>query len=165
MTDRIDIVAPSLTHVSAFHEGGRPALANLLGADVPEAWPVFPESAAVPEQDFHSLWRPYWGVHRTDRMLILEGGLVRPDGDGQVEFGYGLVESHRGQGLATEFAAFLVDVALAAPETRAVVAHTYPAGAFSPEEGFPADPSIAVLKRLGFTCTETGQLWLWRLVA
>jgi ribosomal-protein-alanine N-acetyltransferase len=163
MTERLEVLAPSLIHFTAFGQDGREGLGAMLGAHVPEEWPVFPESAAMPDQDLHPLWRPYWGVHRADRVLILEGGLAPPDSNGQVEFGYGLIPPYRGQGLATEFAAFLVAKASAAPEIKAVTAHTFPAGTVSTEEGFPADPSIAVLTRLGFSCIHQRELWLWRL--
>ncbi|MFI0480964.1 GNAT family N-acetyltransferase [Actinomadura sp. 9N215] len=164
-TERLVIVRPALEHFDALAERGRDGLAALIGAEVPQEWPLFPESIARPEQvpEDTSPWRPYWAVHAADSVLILEGGLVPPDESGEAVFGYGLVPAYRGKGLATEFARFLVVTAFAHPEARAVGARTFPAGAVSPEEGFPADPSIAVLERLGFACVERGELWHWRL--
>lgn len=158
MTDRLDIVMPTLAHFTAFEQG---RLGELIDAEVPGIWPVFPESAALPDEEPQSPWRPYWAVHRADRVLILEGGLITPDEDGQVEFGYGLLPAYRGQGLATEFARRLIDIA-AGGHATAVTAHTYPADAVSPE-GFPANPSIAVLTRLGFSCIDRSEFWFWRL--
>jgi len=145
----------------ALRDAGPEALAARLGVLVPPEWPVFPESVTPPEWiDDTAPWRPYWGIH--DGTLILEGGISPPDATGEVMFGYALVPAYRGRGLATQFAGALVDIAFGDERVRAVGATTFPAGAVSPE-GHPADPSIAVLRRLGFTCVDHAEHWHWRL--
>jgi RimJ/RimL family protein N-acetyltransferase len=162
-TDRLRLLAPSLPDFAVFTDAGRTGLAARLGVTVPPDWPVFPESTQPPERlDETQPWRPYWAVHTADNTLICEGGLVPPDPNGEVIFGYGLVAAYRGRGLATEFASALVGLALADARVRAVGAFTFPAGAVSPE-GHPADPSIALLRRLGFATVDEGEHWRWRL--
>jgi [ribosomal protein S5]-alanine N-acetyltransferase len=80
--------------------------------------------------------------------LVVGGiGLFGPPCDGRVELGYGLVESRRGRGYATEAARAMVEMALGLPGVTEVVAGVDPAN--------PA--SVRVLERSGFTYrSQTG---------
>ena len=161
-TERLRIFAPSPADLRAFRDGGRDALSARLGVAVPADWPVFPETVEIPERtDESNRWGMRWGVHVADAMLAAEGGVSTPDADGRAVFGYAVVADYRGLGLATEFANALIDVARSSGQVLAVDAYTFPAGAVSPE-GFAADPSIGVLKRLGFVRVDQGEHWHWR---
>lgn len=61
-------------------------------------------------------------VERSTGVVVGAIGLFWPPGDGRVEFGYGVVESRRGRGYATEAARAIVAFALAAPGVDTVVA-------------------------------------------
>lgn len=64
-------------------------------------------------------------------------GWLGPPADGVVELGYGIVESRRGLGYATEAVCGMIDAAFADPEVKTVIAHVEPVNA----------PSIAVLRK------------------
>jgi len=86
-----------------------------------------------------SAWSPRHVIGPRDGLAVGSIGFFGPPGaDGQVEVGYGLVESARGQGLATD--ALTVIVAAAEAAGARVIAHT------------AADnlPSQRVLARCGF---------------
>jgi RimJ/RimL family protein N-acetyltransferase len=86
-----------------------------------------------------SAWSPRHVIRPRDGLAVGSIGFFGPPGtDGQVEVGYGLVESARGQGLATD--ALTVIVAAAEAAGARVIAHT------------AADnlPSQRVLARCGF---------------
>ncbi|WP_243717177.1 GNAT family N-acetyltransferase [Actinomadura darangshiensis] len=61
-------------------------------------------------------------IERSTGLVAGAIGLFWPPGDGRVEFGYGVVESRRGRGYATEAARAIVAFALTAPGVEAVVA-------------------------------------------
>jgi [ribosomal protein S5]-alanine N-acetyltransferase len=81
-------------------------------------------------------------VVERDTGLVVGGiGLFGPPQDGRVEFGYGIVESRRGRGYATEAARALVQMALGLPGVTEVVAGVDPAN--------PA--SVRVLEKAGLS--------------
>ncbi len=100
-----------------------------------------------------------WLVTRTaDHMVIGDcGWRGGPDLNGDVEIGYGLAASCRGQGLGTEAIAGLVAWIITQPGVRRVVAEVL------------ADnmPSRRLLERLGFTWTHDvlPHVWYARAVA
>jgi RimJ/RimL family protein N-acetyltransferase len=162
-TERLRILAPSPADLRAFRDGGREALAARLGVAVPADWLVFPETVEVAERiDEASPRGTCWGIHVADAVLAVEGGVSRPDAESRAVFGYAVVADYRGRGLATEFANALIGVACGSGRVRAIDAYTFPAGAMSPE-GFAADPSIGVLKRLGFARIDQGERPLRRV--
>jgi RimJ/RimL family protein N-acetyltransferase len=163
-TERLRIFAPSPAELRAFRDGGRDALAVQLSVSVPADWPVFAETVEVPERSAEAEANPWgtcWGIHTADATLAVEGGLSTPDAEGRAVFGYAVVAGYRGRGLATEFASALVGLARESGRVGAIDAFTFPAHAVSPE-GFAADPSIGVLKRLGFVRVGQGEYWHWR---
>jgi ribosomal-protein-alanine N-acetyltransferase len=71
-------------------------------------------------------------VVERDTGLVVGGiGLFGPPEDGRVELGYGIVESRRGRGFATEAARGMVEFALGLPGITEVVAGVDPANAAS----------------------------------
>ena len=105
-------------------------------------------------------WLPYLIIHRTDAILVGACGFKGPpDDDGVVEIGYGIAPAYRGQGLTTEAAAALSDLAISRPEVTGVRAHTYP----------EPNASTRILTKCGFIRTGEfddpvdGILWEWHL--
>jgi RimJ/RimL family protein N-acetyltransferase len=97
-------------------------------------------------------WGPLQVRRLADGMAI--GGVGckgAPDDRGRVEIGYGLAESARGQGYATEAVLGLLDW-LAEQGVSEVVAECDPGNA----------PSIAVLRRCGFEPPGAEAVWSWR---
>ena len=97
-------------------------------------------------------WGPLQMRRLADGMAI--GGVGckgAPDDRGRVEIGYGLAESARGQGYATEAVLGLLDW-LAQGGVSEVVAECDPGNA----------PSIAVLRRCGFEPPGAEDVWSWR---
>lgn len=68
----------------------------------------------------------YYLVRRPDGLAIGDIGFHRPPKDGVVEIGFGLAESARGQGYATEAATELARWALAQPGVSQVITRTDP---------------------------------------
>jgi RimJ/RimL family protein N-acetyltransferase len=105
-------------------------------------------------------WWSYFVVYRAKQKLI---GLVafkgKPDATGTVEIGYSIIDPYRQQGLATEAARGLTQLALDHPDVQQVIAHTL---AFE-------NPSNRLLKSLGFhynglsTDPDEGEEWQWVL--
>jgi RimJ/RimL family protein N-acetyltransferase len=87
------------------------------------------------------------------------GGFKGPPAGGVVELGYEIVPAHRRRGLATAAVREMLRAAFAAPEVKAVIAHTLA------EPG----PSCRVLEKTGFArdCEvaddQVGTAWRWRL--
>ena len=70
-------------------------------------------------------------VERATGLVVGGIGLFGPPEDGRVEFGYGIVESRRGRGYATEAARALVQAALGLPCVTEVFAGVDPTNAAS----------------------------------
>jgi ribosomal-protein-alanine N-acetyltransferase len=83
-------------------------------------------------------------VERQTGLVVGGIGLFGPPEDGRIELGYGIVESRRGRGYATEAARALVRTALALPEVVEVFAGVDPANA----------ASVRVLEKAGLTFRE-----------
>ena len=101
----------------------------------------------------HDEWGPLQVRRREDGLAI--GGVGckgAPDEAGRVEIGYGLAESARGQGYATEAVLGLIDW-LRDQGVREVIAECDPDNA----------PSIAVLRRCGFAPPVDGGMWTRQL--
>jgi ribosomal-protein-alanine N-acetyltransferase len=79
-------------------------------------------------------------VERETGLVVGGIGLFGLPADGRVELGYGIVESRRGRGYATEAARAMVEIALGLPRVSEVVAGVDPAN--------PA--SVRVLEKAGF---------------
>jgi ribosomal-protein-alanine N-acetyltransferase len=142
----------------------RAAFAVLVGADVPDGWPLYPE--AVDFTIDHLRGNPdqgQWWMHYVlaGNSLVGSGGFTGPPQHGVAEIGCEIAPRHRGRGLATAAARALVAKALQTGEVTTVVAHTL---------AHPT-PSTGVLTKLGFHCCgdvvdpEDGPLWRWELAS
>ena len=78
-------------------------------------------------------------VERETGLVVGGIGLFGPPERGRVELGYGIVESRRGRGYATEAARAMVQLALGLPGVTEVVAGVDPTNA----------PSVRVLEKAG----------------
>ncbi|MBL1100286.1 GNAT family N-acetyltransferase [Streptomyces coffeae] len=99
--------------------------------------------------DDHPAWLGAHGhrlvVERDSGLVVGSIGLFWPPNDGTLEIGYGIVESRRGRGYASEATRALTEFALTAPGVRTVFANVEPAN--------PA--SVRVLEKAGFQCWAT----------
>jgi RimJ/RimL family protein N-acetyltransferase len=152
LTSRLMLV-PS-THVLLNLEmADMAAFANRLGVQIPEDWPpgeydrdamqFFLEKLTQGGPDVVG-WYGWYAIRQAtpDQAATLIGGggyLGPPDEAGMVEVGYSISEQWRGQGLAQELVAALVDNALKKGATK-IIAHT----------GVDNPASAAVLERCGF---------------
>ena len=143
------------------------ALGAALGVNMIEGWTEFGRDPFVyaltmMEEDHRSAgWVNYFPVLRRDQTLVGNGGFKgRPNAEGWVEIGYEIAPAYRNQGLATEFAMALIDIALTSSEVKGICAHTLA------EE----NASCAVLRKCGFEKTaeiedpDDGLIWRWEWV-
>lgn len=132
-------------------------LEPLLGLDVPDGWPEFPEAftASLPAG---GEWPGFLFVDSALRSVVGNGGFAGPpDAAGQVEIGYEVAPAFRNRGYATETVRQLLARAFRNVEVGTVVAHTLP----------ERNASNAVLARSGFIFWgvvdrgEDGAVWRW----
>ena len=106
-------------------------------------WPRDDTEAAL---SFRAVRGMTWLI-TVDGVVVGELGTKGPpDAAGAVEIGYGLAGPSRGRGVGTRAASLLVRWLLARDDVRRVIAHVDPVN----------EPSIRLLRRLGFT--RTGQV-------
>lgn len=157
-TERLDLVAATLTHIQAELESAT-ALGRLLEAEVPSSWPPgeYDRSAleffcARLSEDPHDAgWYGWYAIRRSveglERVLIGAGGYLGPPGaDGIVEVGYSIAPEFQARGYATEMVDALVVRAFAGGTVTRVIANTTIANA----------GSIKVLEKCGFTLAAHG---------
>jgi ribosomal-protein-alanine N-acetyltransferase len=103
-------------------------------------------------------WAPFLFIRREDGATIGIGGFKGPpDSAGVVEFGYRIAPSCRGQGLATEAAAALIQHLFGTGRVTVARAHTLP----------EPSASTRVLEKCGFRHVEDvvdpedGPVWRW----
>ena len=165
MADVADVVVlPATTeHLKAL-QSDRLAFGELLGSDVPDGWPEFPEGvdytlAKLAQHPHESDWWMHFFLADGGAVLVGSGGFVGPPVNGVVEIGYEIAPAFRERGLATAAAQAMIDKAVASGRVASVIAHTLPS----------ENPSTSVLRRLGFRCTEAvahpveGEVWRWEL--
>lgn len=139
-------------------------MSSLLDASVPDNWPVDPIILEILKKRLDDPaafeWADYIYIHREDNEVIGDGGFKdRPDENGCVEIGYGLIPEYRNKGLATEAAKALLNHAFSNAEVTAVRAETVTTG-FA---------SMRILKKLGMEMCgsrhddEDGDLYCWRI--
>jgi len=155
-TERLDLI-PATVEILKNDLHDHTALARLLSATVPAAWPPgemndevlaeFIRMASDNTDPFFACW--YWVRDTPDtegRVLIGSGGIASAlNATGTVLIGYSVLEKFRGQGYATEAVRNLIPVIFADPHIARIMATTYP------ELG----ASIRVLEKNGFVCTGT----------
>jgi len=163
-TERLRLVPVTPAHVAAYFRS-REELGSLLGASVPDDWPVCPESMEywrekLAELDNAAGWAGYIFVHEKNAAVIGDGGFKGPpDAGGKVETGYAIVPALRRQGYATEAVKALINWAFSHPEIKYVTAETLPQG----------KESMRVLEKLGMSYEGTGTdphegtVFLWQV--
>lgn len=114
---------------------GRDQLGAALGHPVPAGWP--PEFYDKPAMEWtlkyldkdaaNAEWPIYYVIGPGDRVVGVVGYKHRPDLDGMVEIGYGVLPEYQRQGIATEAAGGLIDRAFSFAPVRRVRAETLPA--------------------------------------
>ncbi len=147
-TDRLILIPCTREHLEAFARG-HADLGVLIGATVPQTFPVFPESflywleiAQVAQLPVG--WANWVFVHKADRVAIGDGGFKgAPNEQGEVEIGYAIIDDYRQQGYAREAAGALVAWAFTHLEVTAVKAETLVSG----------DASMRVLAAIGMQRT------------
>jgi len=163
-TTRLQLLPCTLKFFEAVLQGNE-ALAQMLGADVPEDWTEFPEMVLVAYDKMRNDpallgWFFYLAVHRADNRLIGTASFKgRPDANGVVEIGYEVSVAYREQGYATEIAQTLIRFAFSHPQVTKVIAHT--------EEEYNA--AVKVLQKAGMRFAgavhgaDAGELWRWEI--
>ena len=136
------IESARLTLVAATRElveadlSGRRALADAIGASVPDQWPpelfsstVMRVAARQLEDPSERGWAAWYLLHRAGGEAELVGMCQfkgRPDAAGSVEIAYSVLERFRNRGYATEAVARLVNWAFSHQAVREVAAETMP---------------------------------------
>jgi ribosomal-protein-alanine N-acetyltransferase len=151
ITPRLQLTPATIASLEAELRHDYAALADLLLATVPPAWPpdYYDDDAGrysltkLRESPEHADWWTWYILRRqADHKPDLVGvaGFKGPPRMGLVEIGYGVVKDFQRQGYATEAAAGLLRWAQAHPEISMVAAHTLP----------ELTASIRVLEKNGF---------------
>ncbi|RPH39898.1 MAG: N-acetyltransferase [Planctomycetota bacterium] len=160
-TPRLTLHAASFPTVDAAAEGNRDMLARLLGAGVPADWPPrLNDDGRMALEGFKFVrdvlrqhptlvgWWGWWVLLRGSWPSLV--GVVAtkgpPDREGTVEVSYGIVDSHQGQGIATEAAQGLIGWLKQDPRVRRIVAETFPS----------MTASIAVMEKCGMSFLGEG---------
>ncbi|MEX5212939.1 MAG: GNAT family N-acetyltransferase [Nitrospiraceae bacterium] len=129
----------------------------LLGLNVPEHWPEFPEAfdASFP---FNKEWPSFLFVDRTINSVVGNGGYVGPpDTSGEVEIGFEVAPVFRNSGYATGAVHLLLKRAFQYPAVKSVVAYTLP----------EKNASNSVLSKSKFVFDKVvdhgadGSVWRW----
>ena len=153
LTDRLELVAATLESCEA-ETAGPGALAAVLRARVPDAWPPPVFEADEVERVRGQLrshselahWTLYYVLERpavavaSPSLIGIAGFIGPPTSDGVVEIGYAIVSDYQRRGYATEAVTALVSRAFADPAVRRITATTYET----------LQPSIRVLQKSGF---------------
>ena len=160
-TPRLTLHEAAFPEMEAAAQDDRLALGRLLGASVPVDWPPRLNDdgrAALDGFKFvrdilkrHPTMAGWWGW-----WVMLRGswpsliGVVSlkgpPDREGSVEVAYGIVDSHQGQGFATEATRALIEWVRQDSRVRRIVAETFPSMA----------ASIAVMEKCGMSFLGEG---------
>jgi [ribosomal protein S5]-alanine N-acetyltransferase len=158
-TERLDLVSISPAFLDAVFAGRRDEAAELLGAEIPQAFPIPNEERFLRlrhQQMLSGAQEQRWLVRavvlRDEKRLTGTCGFHGNPGvnekgrsDG-VEIGYTIYEAFRGRGYATEAVRGLIDYAR--DEGMGVVV-----ASVAPDN----EPSLAIVRKLGFV--ETGSHW------
>ena len=153
-TPRLTLWAATFPEMAAAAEDDHAVLSLLLGANVPADWPPrLNDDGRMALEGFKFVreilkqhpslvgWWGWWVVLRGSWPTLV--GAVSPKGppdrEGTVEVAYGIVDSHHGEGLATEATQALIEWVKRDPRVRRIVAETFPSMA----------ASIAVMEKCG----------------
>ena len=160
-TPRLRLLAATFDTLDAAAADDIAALSRALEARVPGDWPPrIDDDGRMARDGFKFVrdilqrdptlvgWWGWWVVLQGTSPLLI--GAVSPkgppDGDGNVEVSYGIVNSHQGRGYATEATLALIEWVTLDPRVRRVVAETLPHLA----------ASIGVMEKCGMTFLGEG---------
>lgn len=161
---RLDLIPATVELVEAAIAGPE-RLGELLGVEVQEGWPAFPQVfpgtlERLQRDPGDTRWWMHFFVDPQQGVLVGSGGYKGPPDDaGMVEIGYEVAPGLQGIGYGTSAASGMVDQALREPSVLAVIAHTLAED----------NPSNGVLRKLGFgfdgevADPNVGATWRWRL--
>jgi [ribosomal protein S5]-alanine N-acetyltransferase len=114
----------------------------------------------VREHPFTIEWHPFLVIHKKDNALIgLVGYKGPPNSQGDIEICYGIIQSYRSKGYATEIAEWLVEHAFENEKVKVVSATTLST----------SNASSNVLRKCGMLKVgrvfdfEHGRLWKWEV--
>jgi RimJ/RimL family protein N-acetyltransferase len=153
-TKRLSLEAASAETLALAAEEDVVTLARSLACRISSDWPPrIDDDGTMTREGFayvHDLlrkdpsltgWWGWWVLRRDPERVLI--GTVSPKGppgqDGTVEVSYGIVGSEQGKGYATEATQALIEWVERDPQTRSIVAETFPT--------LPA--SIAVMRKCG----------------
>lgn len=132
---RLTLVAATAELIQA-DLAGPEALAEEMGAEVPDQWPpelyestsmrVALEQLRDPAQHGWSLWYLLTKKHDPPHVIGICGFKGKPDRAGSVEIGYSVLRTYRVQGYATEAVARLINWAFSHQNVVEVAAETLP---------------------------------------
>jgi len=160
-SDRLELILLSPQAIDALLEGRRADAERELDASIPADWPDEHDAGFLRYRQRQLERAPQaepWLVRAVIRreptraMVGHAGFHGQPGVNGKhdpdaVELGYTIFEPHRGRGYATEAAQALIDWAVGDKGIRRFVASVAPSN----------DPSLAIVKKLGFV--QTGEQW------
>jgi [ribosomal protein S5]-alanine N-acetyltransferase len=161
VSDRLELILLSPQAIEAILEGRRADAERELDASIPAGWPNEHDAGFLRYRQRQLERTPQaepWLVRAVilrepaRRMIGHAGFHGQPGVNGKqdpeaVELGYTIFEQHRGHGYATEAAQALMDWAEAEKGIHRFIASVAPTN----------DPSLAIVKKLGFV--QTGEQW------
>jgi ribosomal-protein-alanine N-acetyltransferase len=126
---RLDLI-PLPSAAAAALPAGRAEAARIIGAILPDAWPlpdllgVLPmQAAATPDHERFGIWLI---VERETNTVVGDIGFHGPPDGGRVEIGFSVIPDRRRRGYASEAARSIVDWAMRQPGISEVVARSDP---------------------------------------
>jgi ribosomal-protein-alanine N-acetyltransferase len=129
---RIKLIPCSVEIVKLIIDEDRDKLCQLLGAKVTSEWPMQDTREIAPlylselEADPEMLgWGMWIAIHQKENTVLGDMGFKgKPNKSGTVEIGYGIVQSYRNNGYATEGAKLLINWAFSNSAVTNVIAES-----------------------------------------
>ncbi|RYF30317.1 MAG: N-acetyltransferase [Comamonadaceae bacterium] len=155
----VKLVPVTMQHKLAL-TSSKAKLQEMLGVEIPDHWPQFPEAFEVRAEDTGAseLWPSYFFVCPSESVLVGNGGFAAPPNNaGEVEIGYEIAPAYQNKGYGTAAAGALSELAFSRPTVNAIVAHTLA----------QENASNAVLRKIGMSMVaelpnpEVGKVWKW----
>ena len=123
---RLDLI-PLPAAAAAALPADRAEAAGIIGAILPDAWPlpdllgVLPMQAATPDQERFGIWLM---IERETNTVVGDIGFHGPPDGGRVEIGFSVIPDRRRRGYASEATRAIVDWAIGQPGIREIVARS-----------------------------------------
>ncbi|RYH53228.1 MAG: N-acetyltransferase [Alcaligenaceae bacterium] len=150
------------THHKLALKRGKSHLQEMLGVEISQDWPHYPEAFEIRGQGYElsEIWPAYFFVCPAESALVGNGGFAAPPNEaGEVEIGYEIAPRFRNKGYATAATISLIQLAFSARDVTAVVAHTLA----------HENASNAVLRKGGMSMVEelpnaeVEKVWRWSI--